>query len=40
MTPILALFVGIGILIMFIGFARNAASTASTASRCTAATSR
>jgi len=31
MTPILALFVGIGILIMFIGFARNAASTASTA---------
>jgi tight adherence protein C len=31
MTPILALFVGIGILIMFIGFARNAANTASTA---------
>src|SRR5947199_567100 len=31
MTPILALFVGIGILVMFIGFARNAASTASTA---------
>src|SRR5579862_2537727 len=31
MTPILALFVGIGVLIMFIGFARNAASTASTA---------
>ncbi len=31
MAPLLALFVGIGILIMFIGFARNAASTASTA---------
>jgi tight adherence protein C len=31
MTPILALFVGIGILIMFIGFARNAANSASTA---------
>ena len=31
MMPILALFVGIGILIMFVGFARNAQSTASTA---------
>ena len=31
MTPLLALFVGIGILIMFIGFARNAQSSASTA---------
>jgi tight adherence protein C len=31
MTPILALFVGIGILIMFVGFARNAQNTASTA---------
>ncbi len=31
MTPILALFVGIGILIMFIGFARNATNSASTA---------
>ncbi len=31
MTPLLALFVGLGILIMFIGFARNAANSASTA---------
>jgi tight adherence protein C len=31
MTPLLALFVGIGILIMFVGFARNAANSASTA---------
>jgi tight adherence protein C len=31
MTPILALFVGIGILIMFVGFARNAQNSASTA---------
>ena len=31
MTPLLALFVGIGILIMFVGFARNAANAASTA---------
>jgi tight adherence protein C len=31
MTPILALFVGIGILVMFVGFARNAANSASTA---------
>jgi tight adherence protein C len=31
MTPLLALFVGIGVLIMFVGFARNAANSATTA---------
>ncbi len=31
MTPLLALMVGVGILIMFVGFARNAANAASTA---------
>ncbi len=31
MTPLLALVVGLGVLIMFVGFARNAANSASTA---------
>ena len=31
MTPLLALMVGVGVLIMFVGFARNAANSASTA---------